>query len=274
MVPGSDGVGTLPDGQRVYFAFPRAPYGSMAEQTVVRRDYCTPVPDGIDDVTAAALANPGMSSWAALTERAHFQPGQTVLINGATGASGQLAIQIARALGVGKIIATGRNEQVLGTLKALGADILIPLGDLTDPAARTDLTRVFDAAIVEHRVGVVLDYLWGPSAECLIAAVSSRHSEDGEAQPRLRLVQIGNLSGVTITLPAGALRSSGLELLGSGLGSVSNARLVAIVGELLRVAGAAKTGAGNFAINAQAVPLTEVETAWNAGGAERVVFTL
>ena len=86
-----------------------------------------PVPDDVDDVTAAAIGNPGMSSWAALTERAHFQRGENVLINGATGVSGRLAIQIARHLGANKVIVTGRNATSIEGLAALGADVLIPL---------------------------------------------------------------------------------------------------------------------------------------------------
>lgn len=90
MVAGMDGVGTLEDGTRVYFAMPAWPYGSLAEQTMVSEKLIVHLPDGVDDVTAAAIANPAMSSWAALVFRAGFKSGQTVLINGATGASGSL----------------------------------------------------------------------------------------------------------------------------------------------------------------------------------------
>lgn len=69
-VAGMDGVGMLDDGSRVYFALPRAPYGSFAEYTVAARELCVPLPDGLDDLTAAAIANPGLSSWMALSERA------------------------------------------------------------------------------------------------------------------------------------------------------------------------------------------------------------
>nr|VUD31794.1 quinone oxidoreductase [Raoultella sp. NCTC 9187] len=123
-VVGIDGAGTLPDGQRVYFAFPRAPWGSMAQRAPVAAANCLPLPDTLDDVTAAAMANPGMSAWAALVKRAGFIAGETVLINGATGSAGQLAIQIARYLGAKKVIATGRNAQ---TLAALDADVCINL---------------------------------------------------------------------------------------------------------------------------------------------------
>jgi NADPH:quinone reductase-like Zn-dependent oxidoreductase len=98
-VPGIDGVGTTPQGQRVYFAFPTAPFGSMAQQAPVALQNCLPLPDALDDISAAAMANPGMSAWASLVTRAQLQAGETVLINGATGSAGQLAVQIARYLG-------------------------------------------------------------------------------------------------------------------------------------------------------------------------------
>lgn len=126
-VVGVDGVGRLEDGTRVYFALPEAPYGSMAEQAVVPAAQCLPLPQDLDDVAAAAIANPGMSSWAAYTERARLKPGETVLVNGATGTAGRLAVQIARHLGAKKVIATGRNAQALQSLAASGADVTIPL---------------------------------------------------------------------------------------------------------------------------------------------------
>jgi NADPH:quinone reductase-like Zn-dependent oxidoreductase len=98
-VAGVDGTGKLEDGARVYFLSPRAPYGAFAEQTVVNALQCLPLPDDLDDVTAAAIANPGMSSWAALVHRARLAPGDTVLVNGATGTSGRLAVQIAKHWG-------------------------------------------------------------------------------------------------------------------------------------------------------------------------------
>jgi NADPH:quinone reductase-like Zn-dependent oxidoreductase len=127
-VVGIDGVGRLDDGRRVYFALPKAPFGSMSERTLVPLSQCVVLPDGLDDVTAAALANPGMSAWAALTERASLAAGETVLVNGATGTAGRLAVQIAKYMGAKKVIATGRNTQALEALMALGADVTIPLG--------------------------------------------------------------------------------------------------------------------------------------------------
>jgi NADPH:quinone reductase-like Zn-dependent oxidoreductase len=135
-VPGMDGVGVLPNGQRVYFAFPIAPFGSMAQRTVAPASLCVSLPDDLDDVTAAAAANPGMSSCAALMERAKLTKGESVLISGATGVSGRLAIQMAKHLGARRVIATGRNDASLAGLEGLSADVLIPLDQTPDAAVR------------------------------------------------------------------------------------------------------------------------------------------
>ncbi len=261
-VPGVDGVGRLDDGRRVYCAFPRAPHGTMAEETVVPRASCVDVPDAVDDVTAAAIANPGMSSWAALTERARFVAGEAVLVNGATGASGRLAIQIARHLGARRVVATGRTAASVAPLADLGADRTIAL----DQPAEV-LTDVFRRELHGEGIDVVLDYLWGPSAEQFIAACSGHGA--GAAEPRVRFVQIGTVAAPTVTLPGTTLRSSGLELLGSGLGSVSNAALLRAIGALLQ----AVVPAG-LTIAADAAPLADVETAWAADRGGRLVLTV
>ncbi|OYX75781.1 MAG: alcohol dehydrogenase, partial [Bradyrhizobium sp. 35-63-5] len=188
-VVGIDGVGRRDDGSRVYFALPRAPYGSMAEHSVVRAAQCLLVPDGLDDVTAAAIANPGVSSWAALTERARFKAGETVLVNGATGTAGRLAVQIAKYLGAGKVIATGRDIEALKSVAALGADVTIPLiadGDALEEAFKEQFALGVD---------VVIDYLWGASAERLLIAAAKA----GKDAVPIRFVQIGSVSGAEIT---------------------------------------------------------------------------
>jgi NADPH:quinone reductase-like Zn-dependent oxidoreductase len=234
----------------------------MAELTAVRSSQCVALPDDLDDVTAAGVANPGMSSWAALKERAKFVSGETVLINGATGVSGRLAIQIAKHLGAAVVIATGRNEASVEELPSLGADVTIALDQTPE-----QLTEVFRKVIKERGVNVILDYLWGASAERLIAAIGGHGSGNGE--PRIRYVQIGSMAGPTITLPSSALRSSGLELLGSGLGSVSNEALVKSIGELMKA-----IVPGKLIIHTKPVPLTQVGSAWNGTTSDRVVFTM
>jgi NADPH:quinone reductase-like Zn-dependent oxidoreductase len=259
-VVGIDGVGRLDDGSRVCFVFPRAPYGSMAERAVVPSARCLPVPDELDDVTAAAIANPGMSSWAAFAERAKLKAGETVLVNGATGTAGQLAVQIAKHLGAGKVIATARNAEALKSVAALGADVTIPLVD--DQAALEErFSREF-----AHGVDVVIDYLWGKSAERLLIA----GAKAGREAVPIRFVQIGSVSGADITLPSAALRSSAIELMGSGIGSIPFERFVHAIGALLQAAAPA-----GFRIATTPVPLSDVEQAWpRDDSARRTVFTI
>jgi NADPH:quinone reductase-like Zn-dependent oxidoreductase len=259
-VPGVDGTGLLEDGSRVYFVFPEAPFGGMAEQCLVKPAHCLPLPPALDAVTAAAIAIPGMSSWAALVERARLVKGETVLINGATGVSGRLAVQVAKYLGAGKVIATGRNAQALQSLRAMGADVSI---DLTQDkeALEAEFQREYRSGI-----NVVLDYLWGPSAELLLAAGARAAPE---AVP-IRFVQIGSVSAPSITLPSAALRSSSIELLGSGIGSVPMPRLLAAIGNLLNA-----TVAGGFEVATKAVPLAKVADHWAVEeSAQRTVFTI
>jgi NADPH:quinone reductase-like Zn-dependent oxidoreductase len=257
-VAGVDGVGKLEDGARVYFLSPRARYGAFAEQTVVTALQCLPVPDDLDDVTAAAIANPGMSSWAALVDRARLAPGETVLVNGATGTSGRLAVQIARHLGAKKVIATGRNSETLASLTALGADATIALS--ADDAA---LEESFCGAFAE-KVDVVIDYLWGRSAELLLSAAAKAAPKSSH----IRFVEIGAVTGGGVSLRADVLRSTPIEIMGSGLGSVPGPRFVAAIGAVL----AAAKPAG-LRVATRAVPLAEIQSAWTpAEDARRVVF--
>lgn len=263
-VVGIDGVGRLDDGRRVYFALPKEPFGSMSERTVVPLSQCVVLPDALDDVTAAALANPGMSAWAALTERAKLAAGETVLVNGATGTAGRLAVQIAKYMGANKVIATGRNTQALEALMALGADVTIPLGSLNSQGD----DEFEDALQAQFRGGidVVLDYLWGASAERVIIA----GAKAGKDAVPIRFVQIGSVSGPNITLPSAALRSSAIELMGSGIGSIPIDRLIKSVEQLMQAAVTA-----GFAIATKVFPLSEVETVWGtAGNSPRAVFQM
>jgi len=255
-VAGIDGVGRLADGARVYFLLPKAPNGAFAERTLVSREQCLPLPDSLDDVTAAALANPGMSSAAAF-RRGRLVAGEIVLVNGATGSSGRLAVQIAKRLGAKKVIATGRNIAALATL---GADATIPL--VADPEAQQ---RSFRDAFAAGGVDVVVDYLWGASAEGLLTVAA----KVGASRP-LRFVQVGSMSGGEIKLPSALLRSAPIELMGSGLGSVSNEGLKASIAEVFRLA-----ATGGLTIATRTLPLSEFAAAWALDdSAARTVVTI
>jgi NADPH:quinone reductase-like Zn-dependent oxidoreductase len=265
-VAGTDGVGLTQDGRRVYFGLPEAPFGSLAERSLVSTQHCISLPDDLDDVTAAAIANPGMSAWAALIERAHLQRGETVLVNGATGTTGRIGVQLAKYLGARKVIATGRNQSELEDVKTLGADVTIPfsLGPLHPLGSK----RYEEALREEFGKGIdlVVDYLWGQSARTIIAAIA-KGVED--ATP-VRFVHVGGASGEeSIDLPGAGLRSSSIVLMGSGYKSVPLPALLHAVKSAFDAVGPA-----NLRIATKTVPLSEVESHWNAPGKPRLVFTL
>jgi NADPH2:quinone reductase len=249
-IVGIDGVGVLNDGTRVYFGGARKPFGTFAELAAVPRKMCIPLPDGLDDVTAAAVANPGMSAWLALTWKAKVQPRETVLILGATGVAGQLAVQMARYLGAGRIIAAGRNPDSLKRLPALGADVTI---SLDQPEAA--LAEAFAREAKVAGLHVVIDYLWGAPTQALFAAMAKAPLNPSGS--RIRHVEVGQSAGATITLPADLLRSSGLEISGSGFGSASIEKIFEVIPELFAFA-----ASGVLKLETIQMPLAEVESAW------------
>ena len=259
-VAGTDGVGVTREGRRVYFAMPEAPFGALAEFCPIHARRCVAIPDSVDDITAAAIANPGMSAWGALVERAQLVAGETVLVNGATGTAGRVAVQLAKYLGAGKVIATGRNVKELEEVKQLGADVAVPFA-VAGQEYEEALKEAFSAGI-----DVVIDYLWGESAKTVIVALA-KTIEDKPA----RFVHVGGASGeATIELPGAALRSSAITLMGSGVGSISRPALV----QAIRSVFEAVQPAG-LRIDTKVVPLSEVEEVWeSATGKPRVVFTI
>lgn len=264
-VPGVDGVGTVADGRRVYFAMPEPPFGSMAEQTLVDPCRTITLPDNLDDVAAAALANPGMSCFAALTERARFQVGETVLINGATGAAGLIAVQVAKQLGAGKVIVTGRNAQELETLRPLGADIVIPFDVRPENPQGVEQFEQALAAVFADGLDIVVDYLWGPSARTIIVAIAKSVAD---AHP-VRFVQVGEASRQPVELPGAALRSSCVQIMGSGLKSVPLPRLLEGIRRTFELA-----ARGKLHLPTTVVPLSAVTENWEASGKPRLVFAL
>ena len=251
-VPGVDGVGRLEDGRRVFFGVVRPPFGSFAAQTVTGAAMCVELPEGLPDEVAAGLANPGMSSWAALAARAKFVAGESVLVLGATGSAGRLAVQIAKRMGARRVVAAGRNPEALEKLKVLGADAVISL-----ELGPEELVAAFRKEIVGEGVDVVLDYLWGAPAEAVLAAIAQKGLS--HAAPRIRFVQVGNSAGPTISLAGATLRSSGVELLGSGFGSASMTEIFAAIGEMFKEA--AKTP---FVNEVKTVALKDVGELWAA----------
>ena len=220
IVPGGDGVGLLPDGTRVYA---RGVTGMLAEKAVVNKNSMVKLPEGLDNATAAALPNAVAGSAMALLFRAKMEKGETILINGATGVTGQMAVQLAKHYGAGKVIATGRNEAVLQSLKELGADTYLLTTSDEDFAKKLK-------EIHEHTpIDVVLDFLWGHSAELILETLKGK----GTFTHHTRFVSIGSMTGDTIQLSSAILRSVDLQLSGSGLGSWTKEEMTRLFTEIL-----------------------------------------
>ncbi len=195
-VAGREGVGML-DGRRVYFDGPVVPFGSMAEYALVDPRSTYRVPEGVSDGVAVALGISGLAAWLALTWRADLKPGEHVLVLGASGVLGQIAVQAAKLLGAGRVVAAARSPEGLERCMELGADASVRLegsGELSGA-----LTQA-----AEGRIDVVLDPLWG---EPLVAAL-------GAASFGARIVQIGAGAGAEATIPSAAIRGKMLVLMG------------------------------------------------------------
>ncbi|MEV7324206.1 zinc-binding alcohol dehydrogenase family protein [Streptomyces sp. NPDC093970] len=261
LVPGVDGVGRLPDGHLVYFVAGDEGPGTMAEQALVDPRRSVALPADADPVTVAAAMNPAMSSWVALRRRITFRSGQSVMVLGATGNAGRMAVQIARHLGAARIVAAGRDPRRLELLPGLGATDVVPLAGDPDQA----FARLGEAAA---DVDVVLDYTWGEPTERALPAVLTWRTDRSAA---LDWIQIGSLAGPEITLPSAALRAANLRLMGSGQGSVTARGIVAelpsLITELTR---------GTLTADALPMPLSQVEEAWSAPvePGRRIVLTM
>ncbi|WP_216207346.1 quinone oxidoreductase family protein [Amycolatopsis aidingensis] len=256
---GADAVVRRADGSLAYVMVMGA--GALAERIVIDPAVAIPVPDGTDPAVLAATMNPALSSWGALRTRVPFQAGQSVLVHGATGNAGSMAVKVARHLGAGRVIAAGRNRSRLGELTAEGADDIVRLTPDQDATA---------AALAEAaaNVDVVLDYVWGPPTELAMRAVLGARTQHTRL---LDWVQIGGMGGDAITLSGHALRSNAFRVLGSGFGSVDMQVMRREFTELV-----AAIAAGGMAVRPYPFPLDQVEAAWahqDAPG-ERTVIVL
>ena len=248
LVPGVDGVVRDGSGRLRYVVVEDTTEGTFAQRTVIDRRRSVLLPDGADPVRIAAAMNPAMSSWVALRRRVEFEKGQRVLILGANGNAGRMAVQIAKQFGASEVIAAGRDLARLAGLRALGADHTI----------------TYDQAVRAADVDVVIDYVWGePAAGMMIPMLTARTDRSAP----LTWIQIGSIAGATAPIPSVALRSARLQIVGSGIGSVSARDFIA---ELPELAMAISDGA--IDVRAHAVPLADVAQAWNAETDDRIVF--
>jgi NADPH:quinone reductase-like Zn-dependent oxidoreductase len=259
MIPGIDAVGRRQDGRRIYFVADDDALGTMADKAVADARRSIELPDDVNVAKIAAAMNPAMSSWVALRLRVPIETGQSVLVLGATGNAGSMAVQVARRLGAGRVVGAGRDEGRLAAVAAAGADEVVSLtGD--DQATGAAL------AAAAADVDIVLDYLWGRPAQQAIMALLTARSDRSRA---ISWIQIGSVAGPTIELPSVALRSANLRVLGNGQGAVSGRAYLAELPSL-----AAEINSGAIAVSADPVALADVEAAWTRAGrpGERTVL--
>ncbi len=244
-IPGFDGIGSLPDGTLVGFGNTRPPYGALAERTVVSKDSVAPIPEGLDPAVAVTLAT--AVTGLAIRTAAGFVAGETVLVQGATGVAGRLAVKVAKLLGAGRVVVTGRDDGALAEVAAMGADVVI------NTAVPDEKLREAFAAARGDGYDVVLDFLWGRPTELLLRALTP----DSFGFPKVtRLVQVGESAGGSITLTAETLRTSGVEIYGAVKGFDATT-----IGEAYReIVEWARSGRLTFDL--ERVPLRDIESAW------------
>ncbi|MDO6432219.1 zinc-binding alcohol dehydrogenase family protein [Flavitalea sp. BT771] len=262
-VVGGDGICLLADGTRVYGM---GVSGMLAEKATIHKDRIVKVPENLDDATAAALPNAVIGAAMALRFRADIQRGDVVLINGATGFTGRAAVQIAKHYGAKKVIATGRNQQSLNDLLTLGADESISVAQ-NDEQFRAQLKSIH----ANTPIDVIIDYLWGHTAEMILACVKG----DGSFTNKIRFVSVGSVTGDLIQLSAANLRSVDLQLAGSGLGAWSKQQVAAlftdILPEMFQLASEGKLKAGTISVKSQ-----DIAELWNLDvpAGQRLVVTI
>jgi NADPH:quinone reductase-like Zn-dependent oxidoreductase len=243
IIAGIDAVVRRADGSLALAMAPGT--GTLAEQIVVDPAELIPVPPHADPAVLAATMNPALSSWVALQARVGFRAGQALLVIGATGNAGSMAVRIGKALGAGRVIAAGRNRERLEHLLGEGADEIIPISPDAEETARAFATVAAD-------VDAVLDYVWGPGTERAMEAIDQARADHVQL---LDWVQVGGMGGMEITLGGHLFRHNALRISGSGFGSVPMERA-----ELPRLA--ELISRGEIALTPRTVPLSEVTAAW------------
>jgi len=254
-VPGTQGVGVVAEadgiraGQRVWFscsAGMRPGDGSLAEWCAVTESSVLPVPAGVSDDLAAALGLSAIAAWMALTWRGGLQPGEHVLVLGASGNVGQVGVQAARLLGAGRVVAACRDPRGRARAVELGADAV---ADLTGDDADILADRLRQAA--GDRVDLVLDPVWGTPAEAALRVLS----------PDGRLVNLGSSAGAGASFGSATLRSRVLSVLGYTNNALTdNQRATALTEILMHAA------AGRLTADRETLPLDRAADVWSRCG--------
>jgi len=262
-VIGGDGVCLLPDGTRVYGM---GVSGMMAEKATIDSHMIVPIPDGVNDLVAAALPNAVIGAAMALLFKADIQPGDVVLINGATGFTGRVAVQLAKYYGAVKVIATGRNEASLNELLSLGADAIISVAQDDD-----SFKSQFMALHSQQPVDIIIDYLWGHTAELLLSCLKG----NGSFTNSIRFVSVGSMSGDVVQLSAAVMRSTNIQLTGSGLGAWTKPQVQQFFKEILPNA-FQLAAAGKLLVNTISVQMENIATLWDleVPNGQRLVVTI
>ncbi len=249
-VIGGDGVCQLSDGTRVYGM---GVSGMLAEKATIEKDRIVKLPVNLSDAKAAALPNAVFGAAMGLRFKADIRPGEVVLINGATGFTGRVAVQIAKHYGAKKIIATGRNPKSLEDLIKLGADEIIST-ELSDEEFLNKLQKIHAISAFD----VIIDYLWGRTAEIILALLKGK----GSFTNKTRFVSVGSMTGDIIQLSAANLRSTDLQITGSGLGSWTKDQVrklfTEILPEMFQLA-----AVGSLIIETTEVKLKDIAELWN-----------
>ncbi|KFY04231.1 hypothetical protein O988_00907 [Pseudogymnoascus sp. VKM F-3808] len=246
--PGIDGVGVTTSGQQVYFSTLAIPFGSYSKFVNVPRADVVPLPEGVDAVQVAAAMNPMLASWMALrTRTTDLPPNFSVLILGATSASGKIAIDVARHLGAKRVIGVARN---LSALQSLGLDDAI---QIQDPVENTDFSNL-------GHVDVILDYVYGPITAHVLGSLKTMQL--------VQFVQVGTLSTQVMELEGAVLRSKNLIMRGSGPGAWTMERLREELPLMAQATKALKR------IDVKVAKLSDIESVWDEKTKERLVFIL
>jgi NADPH2:quinone reductase len=240
-VAGWEGLVRMPDDSRAYFADPVAPYGALAERTLVDPNTTFPVPFGVDDGVAVALGISGLAGWLAVEWSGQVQEDETVLVLGASGTVGQVAVQAAKLLGASHVVAAARSERGLARAAELGADETVQIG------AAGDLVAALRDASEGDGFDLVIDPLWGEPAMAAAKAMA----------PFGRLVAVGQSAGLEATFTSSDVRNHALHIVGHTNYRLPEADKRAAYGTMCALA-----AAGELTADYENVPLDDVGAAW------------
>jgi NADPH:quinone reductase len=243
-VPGCEAVGRRADDRLVWIfggALGRTANGALAERAAIGDAHAIEIPEGADPALAAALGIAGLAGWLPFAWRAPLSGGESVLVLGASGSVGLVAVQAAKLLGAARVVAAGRSKAGLERAAALGADATLRLDE------HDDLVAAFRDAFGGDGPSYVFDPLWGAPAAAAVQA----------AAPGATIVNLGQSAGATSDLASGPVRFKNLSILGHTNFALSHDELVE---HYSRLVGHAM--AGEITLEVERVPLDDVADAW------------